>query len=98
MSEPLFVGVDVGTQSAKAALFGLSGACLGEAAVELPLYRRAADEVEQEPEDFYRAATAAIAACARRLGPRRRRRRCGGGRSNGGHSRYRRRRPGRHPL
>lgn len=64
MSEPLFVGVDVGTQSAKAALFGLSGACLGEAAVELPLYRRAADEVEQEPEDFYRAATAAIAACA----------------------------------
>ena len=64
MSEPLFVGVDVGTQSARAALFELSGACLAEAAVQLPLYRRAADEVEQEPEDFYRAATAAIASCA----------------------------------
>ena len=63
MSEPVFVGVDVGTQSAKAAVFELSGTCLGEASVPLPLYRRAADEVEQEPEDFYRAATAAIASC-----------------------------------
>ena len=36
MSEPLFVGVDVGTQSAKAALFELSGVCLAEAAVPLP--------------------------------------------------------------
>ena len=64
MTGPLFVGVDVGTQSAKAAVFELSGACLGEAAVPLALHRRGADEVEQEPEDFYLAATSAIASCA----------------------------------
>jgi len=63
MSGPVFVGVDVGTQSVKAAVFELSGACLGEASVPLALNRRAADEVEQEPEDFYRAATVAIASC-----------------------------------
>jgi len=63
VSEPVFVGVDVGTQSAKAAVFELSGACLGEASVPLTIHRRAADEVEQEPEDFYGAATAAIASC-----------------------------------
>ena len=98
MSEPLFVGVDVGTQSAKAALFELSGVCLAEAAVPLPLQRRSADEVEQAPEDFYRAATAAIASCARQSG------RPGdvagdrGGRSNGGHPRRRPGRPGGHAL
>ena len=64
MTGPLFVGVDVGTQSAKAAVFELSGVCLGEAAVPLALHRRGADEVEQEPEDFYLAATAVIASCA----------------------------------
>jgi xylulokinase len=64
MSEPLFVGVDVGTQSAKAALFELSGVCLAESAVPLALQRRGADEVQQQPEDFYEAATAAIASCA----------------------------------
>ena len=64
MSGPLLVGVDVGTQSAKAAVFELSGVCLAEAAVPLRLHRRGADEVEQEPEDFYQAATAAIASCA----------------------------------
>ncbi len=56
--------MDVGTQSAKAAVFDLHGACLAEASVPLTLQRRGADEVEQEPEDFYRAATTAIAACA----------------------------------
>ena len=90
MSEPVFVGVDVGTQSAKAAVFELSGTCLAEASVPLPLYRRAADEVEQEPEDFYRAATAAIAVLCRRLGPSRRRGRRGGGRADGGRARHRR--------
>jgi xylulokinase len=64
MSGPLLVGVDVGTQSAKAAIFELSGVCLAEAAVALSLQRRGADEVDQEPEDFYQAATAAIASCA----------------------------------
>jgi len=72
MSEPLFVGVDVGTQSAKAALFELSGACLSEAAVTCPCTGRAADEVEQEPEDFYRAATACDCVLCCQLGSPRR--------------------------
>jgi xylulokinase len=62
------VGVDVGTQSTKAAVFDLDGVCLAEAAVPLSLQRRGADEVQQEPEDFYQAATAAIASCAAACG------------------------------
>ncbi len=58
----------MGTQSAKAGVFELSGECVAEAAVPLALHRRAADEVEQEPEDFYDAATAAISSCAARSG------------------------------
>jgi xylulokinase len=62
VTEPLFVGVDVGTQSVRACLFDLSGSCLGEAAVPVALQRRGPDEVEQRPEDFYQAATRSIAA------------------------------------
>jgi xylulokinase len=68
VSGPLFVGVDVGTQSVKAAVFEIGGICLAEAAVPLTLQRRGADEVQQEPEDFYQAATTAIASCARGSG------------------------------
>ena len=68
MTEPLVIGVDVGTQSLKAALFQLGGACLAEASAPLALSRSAADAVEQEPEDFYRAATETIAACVARSG------------------------------
>ncbi len=60
--------MDVGTQSAKAGVFDLGGVCLAEAAVPLTLQRRGADQVEQEPEDFYRAATTAIAVCAAACG------------------------------
>jgi len=68
VSEPLLVGVDVGTQSTKAGLFTRSGACLAEATLPLELHRRGPDEVDQEPEDFYRTAGAAIAACVERAG------------------------------
>lgn len=68
MSEPVVIGVDVGTQSAKAALFELSGVCLAESSTPIALQRRGADEVNQEPEDFYRAATATIASCVAQSG------------------------------
>jgi xylulokinase len=68
MSGPLVVGVDVGTQSVKAGLFEPGGRCLAEASHPLALRRRAADAVDQEPEDFYRATTATIAACVQRSG------------------------------
>jgi xylulokinase len=58
----------VGSQSAKAGLFNLSGECLAEASLEVPVHRRAAGEVEQEPEDFYDAAAATIAACVAQSG------------------------------
>ena len=61
MSSPLFMGVDVGSQSVKAALFRLDGTCLAEAAQEIPLHRRSAEEVEQDPEDFYNAAARTMA-------------------------------------
>ncbi len=67
MSSPVLIGVDVGTQSVKAGAFDLDGTCRAEAAVPLALHRSSADQVEQVPEDFYRAATSAIASCAGRL-------------------------------
>jgi xylulokinase len=70
VSEPLVVGVDVGTQSAKAALFELSGACVAEASKPVLLNRRGADEVDQDPEDFYRAAVQTIASCVAQSGRR----------------------------
>ena len=64
----LLVGVDVGTQSAKAGLYTPGGACLAEAARPLPLHRHGPEHVEQDPEDFVRAAGETIAECVRRSG------------------------------
>ena len=64
----LVVGVDVGTQSAKAGLFALDGTCLAEASAPLPLHRLGPEHVEQDPEDFIRAATRTIAGCVARSG------------------------------
>ena len=68
MSGPLLVGVDLGSQSAKAGLFELDGTCLAEASADLAVHRRAAGEVDQEPEDFCRAAASTIATCLARSG------------------------------
>jgi xylulokinase len=70
MGQPLVVGVDVGSQSAKAALFDLAGTPLAESSSALPVHRRAADEVGQDPEDFYQAATATIATSIAKSGCR----------------------------
>ena len=59
----LVVGVDVGSQSVKAALFDVAGACAAEAAAPLALRRRGADEVEQDPEEFYARALQTVAEC-----------------------------------
>ena len=68
MPGPLFVGVDVGTQSVRASVFELAGTCLGESSVPLSLQRRGADQVEQEPEDFYQGTVAAVKDCLRSSG------------------------------
>ncbi|HXR22447.1 MAG TPA: FGGY family carbohydrate kinase [Acidimicrobiales bacterium] len=67
---PVVIGADIGSQSAKAGLFALDGTCLAEASVEVPVHRRAADEVDQDPGDFYCAATATISACVAKSGCR----------------------------
>ena len=63
MTTNLLLGVDLGTQSVKAALFGTDGGCRAEAAREVAVRRRSAEEVDQAPEDFYAAAVATISAC-----------------------------------
>lgn len=68
MSRSLVVGVDIGSQSVKAGLFDSESSPLAEASQAIPVHRRAGDEVDQDPEDFYRAATATIAVCVAKAG------------------------------
>jgi xylulokinase len=59
---PAFLGVDVGTQSVRAAIYRPDGTCLASGEVPLALHRRG-EEVSQDPREFCAATTAAIAAC-----------------------------------
>lgn len=68
MTAPLLLGVDIGTQSTKAALFDSTGACLAEFSAPLALRRQGADAVDQDPEQFYRATTDTISACVTAAG------------------------------
>jgi xylulokinase len=63
VSAPTAVGVDVGTQFVKAALFALDGSAQAQATVPLALQRDEEGGVTQGPEDFYRATAAGIASC-----------------------------------
>jgi xylulokinase len=65
MSE-LLVGVDLGTTGTKAALYTSEGEALSEATASTPLRWRGAGEVDQDPDDFYGAATRAIRDCVAR--------------------------------
>jgi len=49
------LGIDVGTTGAKVALFDEAGRFLDVAGREYPMYHPAADQVEQDPEDWWRA-------------------------------------------
>ena len=71
LNRPLVIGVDLGTQSAKAAVFQLDGTAVAHSSAVMPLHRRGSDEVYQDPEDFYRAATLTIASCIAQLGSHR---------------------------
>jgi xylulokinase len=61
---PVFLGVDVGTQSVRAAIYQPDGACLASGEVPLALRRGGPGEVSQDPAEFCAATTAAIASCA----------------------------------
>src|SRR5207244_10088283 len=55
------LGVDVGTTAVKAALFAPEGRLIGSAAVDYPTAYVRPGWVEQDPEDWWRAAREAIA-------------------------------------
>ena len=62
----LFIGVDIGTQGVKAAVYDENGTCLGEAFRKSELLRPAAGAVEEDPELQVRSTCEVIAECAAR--------------------------------
>jgi FGGY-family pentulose kinase len=60
VSEGLYLGVDVGTGSVRAALFDKAGVRRGLGASEIRTWREGADIVEQSSDDIWRAAGEAI--------------------------------------
>ena len=62
------IGVDLGTSSTKAALYGVDGALVAEAAADVPLLYPAPGVVEQETDDFYRTAAETVGRCLRESG------------------------------
>ncbi len=59
-SEPILIGVDVGTSSVKALAVALDGTPLAEASVEHPMLRPRPGWAENNPEDWYRGVVSAV--------------------------------------
>lgn len=57
-----FVGIDVGTGSARAGVFSASGTLIGTAARDIRLWREDADIAEQSSDDIWQACAAAVRA------------------------------------
>jgi len=68
MADDLLLGVDLGTTGVKTALYTAAGAVLAESAAATELRWSGPGQVDQDPDDFYRAATATMAACVARSG------------------------------
>jgi xylulokinase len=62
----LFIGVDIGTQGVKGAVYDEDGTCLGEAFRKSELLHPAADAVEEDPERQVSSTCEVIAECAAR--------------------------------
>src|SRR5690349_7690934 len=60
MADPHFIGVDVGTGSARAGVFDAQGALLGVAKHDIALYREPGEIVEQSSDDIWRAVAASV--------------------------------------
>lgn len=63
-----YIGVDVGTGSARAGVFDASGRLLGTAKQPIRMWREAGDIVEQSSDDIYRACCASVHAAMREAG------------------------------
>jgi xylulokinase len=61
-------GVDLGTTGTKAALYTVAGELLAEATAETPLRWSGPGRVDQDPDDFYAAATRTVARCVTETG------------------------------
>ncbi|MDR1789087.1 MAG: FGGY-family carbohydrate kinase [Opitutaceae bacterium] len=59
-SSPLFIGVDVGTGSARAGVFDASGKLLGSASKPIQMWKPAPDHVEQSSDDIWAACCHAV--------------------------------------
>jgi xylulokinase len=66
----LFIGVDIGTQGVKAAVYDVDGQCLAEAFRKSELLHPAPGAVEEDPERQVRSTRDAIAECAARAAGR----------------------------
>jgi len=62
----LLLGVDLGTTGTRTALFTATGTVLAEAAAPTPLRWHGPGQADQDPDDFYHAATRTMAACLER--------------------------------
>ncbi len=67
----VFLGIDVGTGSARAGVFDERGRLLGRASEPIEIYRPAEDFVEQSSEDIWRAVGISHSERARRCGRKR---------------------------
>src|SRR5688572_9702227 len=68
MSPPLFLGLDVGTQSVRAALYDATGHCHGYAAAPLDTAHPHPAWAEQDARQWWRAACAAVPAALAKAG------------------------------
>ena len=68
MSERLYLGVDVGTESARAALFDREGMRRGFGSAPFPIWRPAEDFVEQSSDAIWEAVIAAVREALREAG------------------------------
>lgn len=62
-SAPYVIGVDVGTASARAAIFDLGGRLVASAAHPIQVFRPRADHVEQSSRDIWRSVCRAVREC-----------------------------------
>lgn len=69
MASPLFIGLDIGTSTVKAAAFRADGQRLAEAQAAYPTYHPQLGWAEQDPADWQAAITSALKSLAAALGP-----------------------------
>ncbi len=67
-SSPLFVGIDVGTGSARAGVFSLSGRMLADASEPIKMWKPQPDFVEQSSDDIWSACCKSVRAALKKAG------------------------------